>query len=176
MNHPVSRRPRRSVSGMDSKREPPRSPFSKVRPFHRSRTFLHSSVFRFLVVGGLNTVATLLAIFVTSHFLGLDTLVANAIGYVLGLALSFALNKQWTFRSASSSVGAAIRFLLVFLFAYLANFGTILLCSWGASGTSFWWQIIGMGSYSTLFYVGCRWYAFPRPLPTCRPGSDSPPG
>lgn len=52
---------------------------------------------RFCSVGVLNTLIGLAIIFGLMRFGGVQYVLANAIGYAIGMMLSFALNRSWTF-------------------------------------------------------------------------------
>ena len=120
---------------------------------------LLTSPVRFVLVGAANTAFTLAVILALQTFTG--PYVANAIGYVAGLALSFVLNARWTFSQSRLRGSQAVRFLVVFLFAYGANFATLralLLSGVGANLA----QLLAMPIYTAVFFVLCRVCVFPR--------------
>lgn len=82
---------------------------------------------KFLMVGILNTLLGYAIIFFSMYFLSLTAVVSNIIGYMVGLVLSYVLNRKVTFQSTSKSKAEIVRFLLVFLVAYLANLGALLM-------------------------------------------------
>lgn len=83
---------------------------------------------RFATVGVLNTAIALLVIYLAAFGLGLGPVLANALGYGIGLLTSFALNRRWTFAAAAGNRWAqATRFTLAVLLAYALNLGTVLL-------------------------------------------------
>ncbi len=82
---------------------------------------------KFLVVGVLNTLLGYAIIFACMYLLGATAVVSNIIGYMTGLVLSYVLNRKITFQSTSKSKAEIFRFLLVFLVAYLANLGVLLM-------------------------------------------------
>lgn len=51
------------------------------------------------MVGVLNTVVTLLAIFICKSVIGINPYLSNAIGYALGVINSFIWNRKWVFHS-----------------------------------------------------------------------------
>lgn len=81
---------------------------------------------RYAIVGVINTVVTLVVIFLCKTFLNINPLVANAIGYVAGLINSFIWNKRWVFRTSGRYVSEAVRFAIGFLVCY----GLQLLAVW----------------------------------------------
>jgi putative flippase GtrA len=117
-----------------------------------------TSVWRFAVVGMLNTVAGLAAIF-AARALGLGEVPANATGYAVGLTLSFILNRRWTFRHRGPVLALAFRFAVVTLAAWLLNLAVLLgLLRLGVSA------VLAQGgavlSYTVVSYLGFRWWAF----------------
>ena len=57
---------------------------------------------RYLLVGVINTLVTLIVIYVCKSILDINQWVSNAIGYVAGLINSFIWNKNWVFKSPIS--------------------------------------------------------------------------
>ena len=134
-------------------------------PCFKERVGLHTllpvSLLRFLLVGVVNTLAGLSAIFGAKILAGFDDSTANATGYAVGLMVSFILNKRWTFSFHAWGLAPLLRFIAVFVVAYAANLVLVLWLIDAVGLNPFWSQTIGVIPYSTLFYVGCRWYAFP---------------
>ena len=52
---------------------------------------------RFLTVGVANTAIGLSSIFAAMRFLDMSEAAANALGYAIGVTLSFVVNRAWTF-------------------------------------------------------------------------------
>lgn len=74
------------------------------------------SIFRFLVVGCLNTAVDFLSFTLLYSLFGMDKLICQAAGYGMGTANSFVLNKLWTFENKSSRpviAGQIVRFAAV---------------------------------------------------------------
>lgn len=125
------------------------------------KRFVPASLLKFLFVGVLNTLVGLSTIWVARNLIGFGPTGANMTGYAAGLTVSFLLNKRWTFSFHGEGARSLLRFLLVFAVSYTANLTTVLGLTEIAGHDSFWWQVCGTAPYSTLFYLGCRWYAFP---------------
>ena len=81
---------------------------------------------RFLVVGMFNTVLGYCIIFACMFIFRMAPEVSNAIGYAVGLVVSYLLNKSYTFKTKSTRQGEFARFLAVFAVAYGLNFITLL--------------------------------------------------
>jgi putative flippase GtrA len=84
------------------------------------RAFERSTVFRFLLSGGLNTALTYLLYL--GLLLVLDYWVAYTLSFVAGIALSYLINRKLVFRAARSWLSA-----LLFPTVYLAQY-VIGLC------------------------------------------------
>lgn len=81
---------------------------------------------RYICVGGLNTVLTLVVIYICKDFLAINIWVSNAIGYVAGFINSFLWNKFWVFKSSGNYLREALKFVGGFLICY----GLQLLATW----------------------------------------------
>jgi putative flippase GtrA len=115
---------------------------------------------RFLTVGILNSIVGLLTIYFCMWVLSFRPIVANAIGYAIGLMLSFSLNKDWTFRYDGAVTPALARFALVVVTAYLANLATVYVATEVLAMNPYVAQAIGIIPYTLLSYIGSRFFAF----------------
>jgi putative flippase GtrA len=120
-------------------------------------------VAKFLAVGVLNTLVGLCAIYLCKWLGGIGDAAANAVGYTVGLANSFAWNRRWTFNHSDAMLPAAVRFVVVFLIAYLLNLGTVMTAIHGFGVNSYVAQAIGIMPYTIFFYLGSRWFVFRSP-------------
>jgi len=117
---------------------------------------------RFLFVGVNNTFAGLLVIYGLKAVFQAGDVFANAIGYLVGLSLSFALNRSWTFRHEGNIAAAGIRFLGAFLVAYMINLAVVLvLIHWVDIG-SYLAQALGIPPYTISFFLLMKYFAFGR--------------
>lgn len=80
-----------------------------------------SQFFRFLLVGIANTAFGCAVIFGCMYLGGLTPELSNLAGYLVGLLMSYFLNRYFTFRSIQRCSTEFVRFVLVFLAAYSAN-------------------------------------------------------
>jgi putative flippase GtrA len=122
---------------------------------------------RFVVVGIANTLIGLLAIYLCKWLFGFRDALANFSGYMIGLAVSFFLNRGWTFRHSGAVLPALARFLVIFAVAYLLNLATVLIAIHSFGVNSYVAQAIGIAPYTVFFYLGSRHFAF-RPAPARR--------
>lgn len=80
------------------------------------------------LVGASNTLLTAFVIFLCEHILGLKLMLADTIGYVVGIINSFIWNKTWVFKSHNHKLTAEIAlFIGGFLICFAIQFITVLL-------------------------------------------------
>ena len=80
---------------------------------------------KFIIVGGINTMVTLVTIFVCKSLLGVNPYLSNAIGYVAGVANSFLWNRSWVFRSHGGFYREMAKFFIGFGICYALQFACI---------------------------------------------------
>ena len=114
---------------------------------------------RFLGVGALNTLAGLAIIYVAKGIFRLDDVTANALGYGCGIALSFALNRRWTFGHTGTIWPALVKFVAWIAVAYAANLAAVIAAI-DTGINSYAAQAIGIPIYTAITYWGSRRYAF----------------
>lgn len=83
---------------------------------------------KFLAVGVMNTLVTLVVIFLLHEAAGVGEMLSNLVGYVAGLVNSFLWNRRWVFRSSGPAAAEALRFALGFGLCY----GIQALFVWGS--------------------------------------------
>jgi putative flippase GtrA len=120
---------------------------------------MHPTV-RFFIVGGINTTVGLLTIWLLKWLGGLSDFAANLVGYVLGVSVSFLLNRSWTFSYRGAWLTSIARFGIVVAVAYLANLCVVLLLVQKFGMNGYLAQIFGIPPYTIIFYVGSRYFAF----------------
>ncbi|MCC8072056.1 MAG: GtrA family protein [Bacteroidales bacterium] len=81
---------------------------------------------RFAIVGMMNTLLTLIVIYICKSVLEINPWVSNGIGYVAGFINSFIWNKLWVFNSHADVVREAIKFIVGFILCYWLQ----LLATW----------------------------------------------
>lgn len=114
---------------------------------------------KFLFVGLANTLVALLIIFTAKAGLEMGDASANALGYAVGLLLSFTLNRRWTFRHSGSVTRSLPVFLTVQAVAYLFNLLSVLwLIAQGMDAYGA--QVCGILPYTAISFLGSRFLAF----------------
>lgn len=112
----------------------------------------------------------LLIIYVVLFVSG-DPIVANAIGYGIGIALSFVLNRIWTFEDDTHIKKTAPRFLLVVSIAYLCNLAAVVIGTREFAANAYLIQLLGIGIYTALTFIGYRCFVFPGAVRTAHEAS-----
>jgi len=115
---------------------------------------------RFAVVGVLNTAVGYLVIFACMYLLGMAPVPSNIVGYACGLVTSYTLNRSFTFRSDADKKREIVRFVTIFLIAYLANVGALVLLTEYAGVHKGWSQLIAGAVYTGLFFLLSKYYVF----------------
>ena len=123
------------------------------------KQIINHSAIKFAAVGIANTLLSICVIFGLKYFANTNDVIANAIGYALGLSCSFMLNKRWTFKHTDGSLTTIPRFILVFAVAYLANIA-IVLGLIKLSINAYFAQLAGVPFYSLIFYFGSKYFVF----------------
>ena len=114
---------------------------------------------RFLAGGALNTAFGVGVIFALM-LAGVSALVANAGGYVVGLLLSFAVNRGFVFR-AKGTVGTELgRFVTAFAASYVANLLVLYVLVQRAGVDKFVGQVAAVAAYVVLMFVLCQAFVF----------------
>jgi putative flippase GtrA len=114
----------------------------------------------FGLVGLANTVIGLLAIYAVLYFFAADPATANAIGYAIGMVVSFLLNRLWTFGDSRSIVKVLPRYLMTATFSYLLNLSVVLIATHYFGVGPYLVQFFGIGVYTVAMFLGCRWFVF----------------
>jgi putative flippase GtrA len=115
--------------------------------------------FSFAMVGVVNTILSLLVIW-AALWTNVDPYLANAIGYAVGLVNSFFLNRAVTFRVQQTRPGAALRFIVAFVAAYLCNLAVLAVCLATTSVSPFLLQVPAMACYTVIFFILSKWFVF----------------
>lgn len=84
------------------------------------------SFVRFAIVGLLAN-AALYAAYLGMTTLGIGPKTAMTIAFVLGVLLTFVLNRAWSFRSRREAGGAFARYVLTYVAGYALNFAALVM-------------------------------------------------
>ena len=130
------------------------------------KKLLDPSLWRFLIVGCINTAVGSAIMFGLYNLAGCSYWFSSAANYVLTSILSFFLNKHFTFRSKTYSLREVLRFILNIAVCYLVAYGLAKpLVRWLLSGASDSLRdnvsmLTGMVLFTVCNYFGQRFFAF----------------
>lgn len=123
------------------------------------REMLGQSI-RFAVVGLANTAIGMAAIYAVMYFGGTGPAIANAVGYAIGLAVSFLLNRIWTFRNPNPIRNVLPRYVMVAACSYGLNLTIVLTAVNGFGMNAYLAQLLGICAYTCIMFLGCRLFVF----------------
>jgi putative flippase GtrA len=117
--------------------------------------------FRFAAVGLLNTAVGLSAIYALMAFARFDIAIANAVGYVIGFVVSFALNSRWTFQTRRPLRGKLPAYAALAAGAYMLNLAATLAAHRVLGINAYAAQLIGVAIYTGSMFLGSHFLIFP---------------
>ncbi len=124
-----------------------------------------TTLFRFLLVGVLNTIVGLTITLICFRLIHTGYWTATAIGNVCGIWVSYLLNRRFTFRQQAGGWIYWVRFLIVVSLSYLIAYRLSLwsihqfLPHFEETGAI----LIGMILYTILNYLGQSYWVFRKP-------------
>jgi len=130
---------------------------------------MNHSFFRFLLVGVVNTIVGLSAMYLFLHVFSCSYWTSTFIGNVIGAAVSYVLNRTFTFQSKGAVGSSMLRFAAVILICYyfsytlgekisLAAFSELtFLPKKYIADTAI---LFGTGFYTISNYLGQRFFVF----------------
>ena len=138
------------------------------------RALLDPTLFRFILVGLVNTAVGYGVMFGLYNLAGLHTWgdtgywLSSAANYIVGSVVSFFLNKHFTFRSREKGAGVVLRFALNIAVCWALAYGLAKpVMVWLLSDTGWSQQLqgnlsmlAGSGIFVFLNYFGQRFFAF----------------
>ena len=130
------------------------------------KVFFNSTIWKFLLVGVLNTLVGAGLMFLLYNLAGCSYWVSSAANYLVGGVLSFFLNKYFTFQSKERSLPELLRFALTVGLCWILAYGLAkplalrLLASAPEKLQTNVAMLFGMGLYTILNYFGQRFFAF----------------
>ena len=104
---------------------------------------------RFGIVGGINTLITLIVIYILQELLHVKYTTANLAGYIAGVINSFFWSKLWVFKKLNSNfMREAVLFLVSFGICYGIQFVALLLLVEVLHMADTWAQLVSMVVYT----------------------------
>ena len=115
---------------------------------------------RFGAVGLVNTFSGLLVIYSLKYLAGTSDVKANAIGYAVGMLVSFSLNRRWTFAHRGAPSRSIVRFLAAMLVSYGVNLLTVLVALRGLGLNAYVAQVLGVVPFTITSFLLCKFWVF----------------
>ena len=121
------------------------------------------SALRYGLAGVLNTVVGLGVILALQFVLRLPANLANAIGYAIGVLVSFASSRLFVFRARQAKPRAPLRYALAVALAFAVNQGVLTLARLVMPHGAAWQtlaQIAAVGSYTVVLFLLSHYWVF----------------
>ena len=118
-----------------------------------------STFIKYLIIGVFNTIIGYGIIFILMAF-GIIPEIANIIGYIIGILVSYALNKFYTFKTKSKSKKEFFRFIVSMICAYLINLFVLIVLYRYFHIDKYIATIIASIFYTLSGYVFSKYFAF----------------
>lgn len=118
-----------------------------------------SKFIRYLIVGAFNTIIGYGIIFILMA-LGTIPEIANIIGYIFGIIVSYILNKIYTFKTKTKSKKEFIRFVMCMICSYLINFIALIVLYRYFDVDKYIATIIASIFYTLSGYIFSKYFAF----------------
>ena len=136
------------------------------------KKFFDKSMYRFLIIGSINTVIGLLLMFTLYNVFNLGYWGSTAISYTVGSVFSYIMNKNYTFSYKKKDKMSMLRFVIVQVVAYsiaylVARPLVVFIFDYFNDYVSLEMRyieqlamLVGMGIFVVLGYSGQRFFAF----------------
>ncbi|MGD6831809.1 GtrA family protein [Sutcliffiella halmapala] len=130
---------------------------------------VNNSFIRFLLVGVINTIVGLAAMYLLLNVFDLGYWISTFTGNSIGAIVSYLLNKSFTFKSNARHFHSFLKFILVIVSCYIISYRVslfltkIVLTNVGYNHTSLEHNIailVGTGLYTILNYLGQKYIVF----------------
>mgnify|MGYP004454173443 CR=1 FL=1 len=127
---------------------------------------IDKKLFKFLIVGVINTLVGTAIMFGMYNIIGADYWVSSITNYVLTSILSFFLNKYFTFENKTKSFSQVLKFIINIIVCYGLAYGIAkplvkyVLSAQSKNIRDNVAMLIGMCLFTGLNYIGQRFFAF----------------
>lgn len=116
---------------------------------------------RYIFSGVINTIVTYTTSIILLKIFNIFLVVSNLLGYVIGIFVSFYLNRNFVFKSKQVKVKKQFyKFICACLFSYFINLIFLIFFSYIFELNDYISQILSMASYSFSFYYLSNKYIF----------------
>ena len=116
---------------------------------------------RYIFSGVINTIVTYITSIILLKIFNIFLVISNLLGYVVGIFISFYLNRNFVFRSNQVEIKKQFyKFICACLLSYFINLIFLILFSYFLKFNDYISQILSMTSYSLTFYYLSNKYIF----------------
>ena len=116
---------------------------------------------RYILAGLINTLATYITSIILLKIFNIFLVISNLLGYILGIFISFNLNRNFVFKSKESDIkNQFYKFIYSCLFSYFINLIFLIIFSYIFEFNDYISQILSMATYSLSFYILSNKYIF----------------
>jgi len=115
--------------------------------------------FRFLTVGGFNTLVTYM-LYVFLVYMKVNYILSMAVIYILGIIIGYYLNRIFTFKSNGSKVREFARYVIVYAAGFLISLGLLYVLVEYAKINPVPAGIINIMMVTVFTWFGHRYYSF----------------
>ena len=116
---------------------------------------------RYIFSGVINTIVTYITSIILLKIFNIFLVFSNLLGYVVGIVVSFYLNRNFVFKSKKVEIKKQFyKFICACLFSYLINLIFLIFFSYIIELNDYISQILSMISYSLTFYYLSNKYIF----------------
>ncbi len=119
---------------------------------------------RFGMVGLANTAVGFAVVALLQGGFRLDPFLSNAGGILVGIGVGFVLNKSFVFGGDSFGTSVLCRYIIAFILAFSLEQLVLAALLWNplASIPTILAQVVALASYSTAYFLLCRFWIFAR--------------
>tara|TARA_B100000475_G_scaffold189886_1_gene161577 strand:+ start:552 stop:983 length:432 start_codon:yes stop_codon:yes gene_type:complete len=117
---------------------------------------------RFLLVGIVNAIAGYTLIIALYSLLNLNIYLSNLIGYLIGLIISFILNRNFVFKVGGKIINQFLKFIFSFFLSYFLNIFVFYISSEFINLNYYFALFIASLFYSISFFISCNFFTFKR--------------
>lgn len=123
---------------------------------------------RFIMVGIMNTLIGMAAMFIAYNVFHLGYWLSSAMDYIIGSIFSYFANKHFTFKSEKKSAGEIVRFAINIVVCYFAAYSiakpvvvsALEKTGWSVSVMEQISMLFGMCIFVVLNYFGQKYFVF----------------
>ncbi len=121
---------------------------------------LSKQFIKFCLVGLLSTIVGILTFVIFLDFLGAHYLISSIMSFVFGIAVSYPLNKSWTFSSSKKDKKKILQYFLVYIFSLAINLIFLKISVENFAIDAKIAYILSIGITTCTNFIGTRFFVF----------------